>query len=207
MFLSTFAFGGNEASVLSNNLVCHCDLPRNLKSTAIGGGSFFRFAGHIYSKATNFVELIVGDLDSVTTHNAGQLYLSIKRSTFMVVSNASASPVAAPAGQPLPARLAKNIAVRRKALGLTQAQLAERLGVDTETLSRFERGKHLPSLLTLERLADLLLTTMAELLAEDQPKVDDEISMLSTWLTPLSPQDRDFARGMLKQCCDHLSSR
>jgi hypothetical protein len=48
---------------------------------------------------------------------------------------------------------------------------------------------------------------MAELLAEDQPKVDDEISMLSTWLTPLSPQDRDFARGMLKQCCDHLSSR
>lgn len=125
----------------------------------------------------------------------------------MVVSNASTSPVAATAGQPLPVRLSKNIAVRRKALGLTQAQLAERLGVDTETLSRFERGKHLPSLLTLERLADLLLTTMAELLAEDQPKADDEISMLSTWLTPLSPQDRDFAKGMLKQCCDHLSSR
>jgi transcriptional regulator with XRE-family HTH domain len=53
---------------------------------------------------------------------------------------------------PLSVRLSRNISARRRSLGLTQAQLAERLGVDTETLSRFERGKHLPSLSTLERL-------------------------------------------------------
>jgi len=52
----------------------------------------------------------------------------------------------------LAVRLSRNIASRRRELNLTQAQLAERLCVDTETLSRFERGKHLPSLATLETL-------------------------------------------------------
>lgn len=40
-------------------------------------------------------------------------------------------PVAPPSG--LPARLGRNLAARRKALGLTQAQVAERLEVETET--------------------------------------------------------------------------
>lgn len=139
--------------------------------------------------------------DSVTEGDAVQLYVLTKRPTFMVVSNTSES-----SAQPLSARLSKNISTRRKVLGLTQAQLAERLGVDTETLSRFERGKHLPSLLTLERLAELLLTTMADLLAEECPQADDEVSMLSAWLAPLQVEDRDFAKGVLKQCCDHLSA-
>ncbi len=103
-------------------------------------------------------------------------------------------------------RVAQNIGTRRRALGLTQAQLAERLGVDTETLSRFERGKHAPTLKNLVRLAGLLQTTVAELLAEVHPDADDEVSMLSAWLAPLTSQDRDFAKGVLKHCCDYLSS-
>ena len=71
----------------------------------------------------------------------------------------------------LAVRLSRNIASRRRELNLTQAQLAERLCVDTETLSRFERGKHLPSLATLERLAEQLQTTVAVLLEETTPQV------------------------------------
>jgi transcriptional regulator with XRE-family HTH domain len=67
------------------------------------------------------------------------------------------------------ASLAKNIAARRKALSLTQAQLAEALAVDTETFARFERGKHLPSLYTLERLAVLLRISASELLDDNTP--------------------------------------
>lgn len=111
------------------------------------------------------------------------------------------------AGDTLAARLSRNIAARRKALGLTQAKLAERLGVDTETLSRFERGKHLPSLATLEKLAALLLTTVGELLAEEAPKPDDDALVFTAWLAELQPDDREFARGMLKQCCDYLAAR
>ena len=106
----------------------------------------------------------------------------------------------------LAARLSRNIAVRRRALSLTQAQLSERLGVDTETLSRFERGKHLPSLATLERLARQLQTTVGELLAE-QPKVaDDDALAVTSWLSGLEAGDRAFACGLLKQCCDYMEA-
>lgn len=104
-------------------------------------------------------------------------------------------------------RLSRNISARRRTLGLTQAALAERLGVDTETLSRFERGKHLPSLLTLEKLADLLMTTIGELLEEVPKAADDDALTITSWLSGLSPEDRAYARDMLKQCCDHLSAR
>lgn len=110
-------------------------------------------------------------------------------------------------GEPLETRLARNIAIRRKALGLTQAQLAEKLGVETETLSRFERGKHLPSLVTLERLAGLLQVTVSELLAE-QPKVaDDDALVISSWIAHLDEEDKLFARTILKQCCEHLEGK
>ena len=109
--------------------------------------------------------------------------------------------------EPLETRLARNIATRRKVLGLTQAQLAEKLGVETETLSRFERGKHLPSLVTLERLAGLLQVTISELLAE-QPKVaDDEALVISSWIAELDDEDKLFVRAILKQCCEHLEGK
>lgn len=102
-------------------------------------------------------------------------------------------------------RVAHNIGVRRRALGLTQAQLAERLGVDTETLSRFERGKHAPTLKNLIRLAGLLQTTVTDLLDESEKKPEDEALVLMAWLAPLSPRERTFAKSVLKQCCDYLA--
>ncbi len=104
-------------------------------------------------------------------------------------------------------RLSRNIVSRRRCLGLTQAQLAERLGVETETLSRFERGKHLPSLLTLERLSGLLVTSMGELLAEQPLPASDEALVINAWLANLQSDDRAFAQALLKQCCDYLASR
>jgi len=104
-------------------------------------------------------------------------------------------------------RVGRNIKERRSALGLTQAQLAERLGVDTETLSRFERGKHAPTLKNLIRLAGLLQTTTADLLAEERPQASDEAMVVTAWLSVLSPADRSFAMTMLKQCCDYLETR
>jgi len=50
-------------------------------------------------------------------------------------------------------RLGGNLSERRKQMGWTQEMVAERVGVDAETISRIERGAHLPSLPTLDRLA------------------------------------------------------
>ena len=46
--------------------------------------------------------------------------------------------------------------VRRAELGLTQGQLAERMGTSHSAISRIESGQHRTSVATLERLAQAL---------------------------------------------------
>ena len=56
------------------------------------------------------------------------------------------------------------IAQRRKALNLTQVQLAERLGVTNKTLSKWETGRCMPDYGVVPRLCDELGITAGELL-------------------------------------------
>lgn len=50
----------------------------------------------------------------------------------------------------------------REAKGLTQQQLSDLLGKSIETISNFERGKTLPSLVTLEQMARVLKVSMSD---------------------------------------------
>lgn len=52
--------------------------------------------------------------------------------------------------------LIKTIKERREMLNVTQATLAELAGVGLRTLKQFESGKGNPTLLTLQKLADVL---------------------------------------------------
>jgi len=107
----------------------------------------------------------------------------------------------------LAARLEKNIMRGRKALGLTQEQMAMELKVEPETISRFERGATLPSIPTLERIAEILGTTMGELLEEREPRQFTEAEQLAVLLRPLSDTDRAHAREILEKLSTHLSKR
>jgi transcriptional regulator with XRE-family HTH domain len=51
----------------------------------------------------------------------------------------------------------------RKRVGLSQDQLAEKVGIESKYLSRIEVGKRHPSLDALERIADSLQVEMKEL--------------------------------------------
>lgn len=53
---------------------------------------------------------------------------------------------------------------RREALGLTQATLAQRLGVDRSTVSKWESGAAYPSIKALLALSAELQTTTTEVL-------------------------------------------
>lgn len=102
--------------------------------------------------------------------------------------------------------LGANISERRKKLGWTQAELAERIGVDTETVSRFERGSNLPSLQRLEKLADALKLPLYRLVAASSPRADDQALILNEWISDLTPKDREFALNTLKHLCIHLAT-
>lgn len=55
------------------------------------------------------------------------------------------------------------IAKLRKNRGITQAELAELINVSIETVSRLERGVSLPSLKTLETIANALNVTFKDI--------------------------------------------
>ena len=53
--------------------------------------------------------------------------------------------------------IAENIAHRRKELGITQKELAEKLNVSDKTLSRWETGKQISDALTMLELKALFV--------------------------------------------------
>lgn len=55
---------------------------------------------------------------------------------------------------------------RRKAIGLTQEDLAERAGMQTAAVSRIERGDASPNLRTIERIAAALSLRVSQLLMQ-----------------------------------------
>lgn len=54
------------------------------------------------------------------------------------------------------ASIARDVIRERRALGLSQAELAKLAGIRQETLSRIESGKHKPNVRTLERIESAL---------------------------------------------------
>ena len=110
-------------------------------------------------------------------------------------------------GRSLALNLGRGIAEKRKKIGWTQAGVAEKVGVDTETISRFERGVSLPSLITLEKLAHVLNTTAADLLAGTSSQPNDQAEIIASLLQSLGEKDRLYVTEMVKQACRHLGGK
>lgn len=69
---------------------------------------------------------------------------------------ASASPFPDAFSERLAAGIGRRARLARRTRGMTQADVAERLGVTTEFYARIERGHGLPSVTTLARLVPML---------------------------------------------------
>lgn len=104
-------------------------------------------------------------------------------------------------------RIGTNIADRRKLLDWTQDQLAERVGVDAETISRFERGVNLPSLLTLLGLAEALRLSAGDLLARAGNRQTSQAAICEAWMAGLSQGDQEFVMNAMAAWCEHLRRR
>ena len=64
---------------------------------------------------------------------------------------------------------ARNLAPYRKALGLTQIELAERLNYSDKSVSKWERGDGLPDLAVTAQIAEIFGLTVNDMIAE-KPK-------------------------------------
>ena len=101
-------------------------------------------------------------------------------------------------------RLGKNLAVLRKQRAFTQAFVAERVGVDAETISRFERGAVTPSLATLETLCTVLGCSWAELLDGVSTNSETVGAEVVQCLASLREEDRLFLLEQVKAWTRHL---
>ncbi len=88
-------------------------------------------------------------------------------------------------------KLGKRVAELRRLAGLTQAQLAERLDLATETVSRLERGAAIPSLASIERAAKVLGVDLEELFRfrERQSPKDHAVERLLVTVRPRPAED------------------
>ncbi|WP_080439568.1 helix-turn-helix domain-containing protein [Burkholderia ubonensis] len=103
--------------------------------------------------------------------------------------------------------IGRNIASVRKQRGLTKSAVAERIDVDAETVSRFERGAVMPGVATLERLCATLECSWMELLegsSGDAQQVAPDIVRL---LAPLKQEDRLFLLEQVKVWAAKLQVR
>lgn len=86
--------------------------------------------------------------------------------------------------------VAKNLTMYRKANGLTQLELAEKLNYSDKAISKWERGESLPDLYILQTIADMFGITLNDLVSEQaEPKKNQNkfnknvIMLLSVGLT------------------------
>lgn len=98
--------------------------------------------------------------------------------------------------QELGLALGRAIARQRKKCEFTQDELAEKVGVDAETISRIERGVTLPSLSRLDQLAKSLDIGIAELLGQSSQIHGDQMRRLAELMGVLKTTDRTLLLGI-----------
>ena len=73
----------------------------------------------------------------------------------------------------------------RRERGMTQAELAQRLGVSKSSISMYERGNREPELDLLERMADLFDVSVNAMLGRSEPELVNSDPALTEYLEQL----------------------
>jgi len=103
--------------------------------------------------------------------------------------------------------IGKLISKRREMQGFTQYEVGEKLGIGYEAVSRMERGKTLPSVVKLMRLADVLECPIEELVTETSTRPDDQAQVLLRMIEGLPVEDRLFVIELVDRICNVLKAK
>jgi transcriptional regulator with XRE-family HTH domain len=90
------------------------------------------------------------------------------------------------------------IAARRQMLGLTQGDMAERLEMEQESISRIETGRVMLNLGRLMSIADALDCSIESLLQPSSPRKQDQALVMENLLATLDEGERAFILGVVR---------
>lgn len=100
--------------------------------------------------------------------------------------------------------IGRAIARQRIRCRMTQEQVAERLSIGTEAVSRIERGMVIPNIARLFDFASLFGCEAADLLRETSPLPDDQARRISRQLEELGQSDRELVLELVERLCARL---
>lgn len=104
-------------------------------------------------------------------------------------------------------RIGQALARARATAALTQEEVSEALNVNTETISRFERGYTLPPLSRLFELATLYGVGPETLVAGGEARSLEPAADITSLMDGLHVEDREFVRDWVAAMCARLSAR
>jgi len=93
----------------------------------------------------------------------------------------------------------KAIAEQRKQRGLTQEQLGEKLGLETETVNRLERRVTSLTLERLEQLADILNCPVRSFLWHEEADSQEQAEAIVNMLRHLPPERRTHVMRFVEE--------
>ncbi len=88
--------------------------------------------------------------------------------------------------------LGRNIQQKRKRLGLTQEELAERVNIGQQSLSRMEQGHIAPKIERLQLFADTLGCPVADLFRSEEEQESKIVTRLTDALCRLEKSKREM---------------
>ena len=94
-------------------------------------------------------------------------------------------------------KIGKFIAERRKEVGLTQAQLAEKLNITDRAVSKWETGRTLPDSSIMIDLCDILKISVTDLLTGEIVTMDNYKEKLEQSLLELAKQKEEADKKLL----------
>ena len=110
-------------------------------------------------------------------------------------------------GKEIAVRIGRNIAAARKAANMTQAEVAEQVGIEIVSLSRIERGTVTPGVQTLDRIANALGVALGRLFDGASSNAHTLADNIISQLEPLHEDDRLFLLDQLAAWAKKLRSR
>jgi transcriptional regulator with XRE-family HTH domain len=107
---------------------------------------------------------------------------------------------------PFERKVGRRIADQRRLTGLSQARLAEKVGVAVETISRLETGAAVPSISRLASIADALKLELHELVRlrpRDRPE-DRAMERLVWLMSRRTAREIDLMTSLAAAILDHM---
>lgn len=109
-------------------------------------------------------------------------------------------------GQRFIKAIGRGLLVRRISSGLTQQQVAERVGIQPESVSRIENGQIAPTLMRLRQFAAVYDCSITVLIGEASEHPTDLALRIARELSELSETDRQFVASQAVALAWHLRS-